>query len=248
MQQTKKIYFASDLHLGMPLIENHREHELKFVNWLDAIKDSAKEIYLLGDIFDFWFEYKRVIPKGFSRIIGKLCQLTDAGIPIHLFTGNHDIWIFDYLPAETGIIIHKEPVIKDIDGFRFFIAHGDCLTEHEKTLKLYKKIFTNKIAQWFFRWLHPDIGIKIAEMWLLNTHKKHRKYGIQECENEWLIDFAKEKLTQEHFDFFVFGHRHIAKEVYLNDKSRFFYIGDWLYIFSYCEWDGKNLLLKYLNN
>jgi len=154
----KNIYFASDVHLGAPYHHSKFEAERKFVNWLESVKDSAKEIYLLGDIFDFWFEYKKAIPKGHARFLGKLCDLKDAGIPVHFITGNHDVWIFDYLPSETGIIVHKKPITKNFDGFRFFIAHGDGLTKHEKTYKIMKKIFHNSVAQWFFRWLHPDIG------------------------------------------------------------------------------------------
>jgi len=245
LKEGKKIYFASDVHLGAPQIEDLQKHERIFVSWLDSIKDNAEEIYLLGDIFDFWFEYKRAIPKGFSRFIGKLCELNDAGIPVHFFTGNHDIWIFDYLPAETGIIVHKKPLITEFDGFRFFIAHGDGLTRYETKLKIYKKVFNNKIAQWFFRWLHPDIGIKIAEIWSNQNRKKNTKPEFKGVGNEWLILWANEMIKKEHYDYFIFGHRHIDKINILNEKSRLIYLGDWISLFSYGEWDGKDFKLKY---
>ena len=245
MKEGKKIYFVSDVHLGAPQIDNSKEHERTFVNWLDSIKETAEAVYLLGDIFDFWFEYKKSIPKGFSRFLGKLCEFYDAGIPVHFFTGNHDIWIFDYLPAETGIIVHKKPTIKEIDGFRFFIGHGDGLTKYEKKLKVYKWIFNNRVAQWFFRWLHPDVGIKIAQIWSGYNQTKHKEAKFQGIENEWLVLWANETLKNEHFDFFVFGHRHITKDVNLNDKSRLIYLGDWISLFSYGEWDGEKFELKF---
>ena len=245
MKEKKNIYFASDVHLGSPTIENLRENERRFVAWLDSIKDSAKAIYLLGDIFDFWFEYKRSIPKGFTRFLGKLCELNDEGIPVHFFTGNHDVWIFDYLPSETGIIVHKEPLITEIDGFRFFIAHGDGLTKQEKLFRKIKKVFNNKVAQWFFRWLHPDLGIKLANFWSRKSRHQNHSAEFRGDENEILILWAKETLEKEHFDYFVFGHRHIAKITNIN-KSKIIYLGDWVTIFSYGVWNGTNFEMKYL--
>ena len=247
MEQNKKIYFASDVHLGAPTIDNPREHERRFVRWLDSIKDTASEIYLLGDIFDFWFEYKKVVPRGFSRFIGKLCELTDAGITVHFFTGNHDIWIFDYLPSETGVIVHKKPQIRELDGFRFYIAHGDGLTRYEKVYRLLKAVFNNKVAQWFFRWLHPDIGIRFATAWSKQSRKKNtndRYEKIKADGDKWLISWAKETLEKEHFDFFIFGHRHLAMDTNLTANSRFIYLGDWINLFSYGEWDGSRFELK----
>ncbi|MCL2073154.1 MAG: UDP-2,3-diacylglucosamine diphosphatase [Marinilabiliaceae bacterium] len=240
----KKIYFASDVHLGAPYHVNPIEIEKKFVNWLDSIKDSAKVIYLLGDIFDFWFEYKKVVPRGFARFIGKLCELNDLGIHLHFITGNHDIWIFDYLPSETGIIVHKEPIILKIDGFRFFIAHGDGLTKHEKSYRRMKKLFQNRVAQWFFRWLHPDIGIKIAETWSKNSRKSNRGLNVCRNENEPLVIWANEFLQKHHFDFFIFGHRHIANDMKINNNSRVIFLGDWINHFTYGVWDGNNFELK----
>ena len=239
------------MHLGAPTIDNPREHERRFVRWFDSIKDTASEIYLLGDIFDFWFEYKKVIPKGFSRFIGKLCELTDAGITVHFFTGNHDIWIFDYLPSETGVIVHKKPQIREIDSFRFFIAHGDGLTRYENGYRILKAVFNNKVAQWFFRWLHPDIGIWFATAWSKQSRKKNTNARYEEKKAEgdkWLIPWAKEILEKEHFDFFIFGHRHVAMDIDLTSNSRFVYLGDWISLFSYGEWDGSHFELKKFSN
>jgi UDP-2,3-diacylglucosamine hydrolase len=248
LEQKKKIYFASDAHLGAPTISNHREHEKRFVTWLDSVKNDAREIFLMGDIFDFWFEYRHVIPQGHTRFLGKLCELTDSGIPVHFFTGNHDIWVFDYLPHETGVIVHKKPYLPTIDGKRFFLAHGDGLTPDEKAYKRLKSVFTNKLAQRLFKCLHPDLGVTIANFWSRKSRENNQALctaTFQGEENEWLIKFAKEKLKSEHFDYFIFGHRHVAIDLQLNENSKLCYLGDWIKLFSYAEWDGKKLSLKY---
>lgn len=248
MEKGKKIYFASDVHLGAPTISNPSEHERRFVRWLDSIKGTASEIYLLGDIFDFWFEYKRAIPKGYSRFIGKLCELTDAGIPVHFFTGNHDIWVFDYLPTETGIVLHKKPQIRNLNGSLFFLAHGDGLTHFEKSYNRLKSIFTNSFAQWLFRMIHPDFGVWFAGFWSKKSREKNlNSYGsvFQGEEKEWLVMWAKEKLEKEYFDYFIFGHRHIAMVIPLNEKSKLIYLGDWVKHYSYGEWDGEKFELKF---
>jgi UDP-2,3-diacylglucosamine hydrolase len=250
LNQDKKIYFASDSHLGAPTIKNSRAHEKRFVDWLDSIKHDAREIYLMGDIFDFWFEYKHVIPKGRTRFLGKLCELTDSGIPVHYFTGNHDIWVFDYLPSETGVIVHKAPFVTTIDEKRFFLAHGDGLTDFEKNYKRLKSVFTNTLAQKMFRWLHPDLGIPLARFWSRKSRENNqisKKAEFKGEENEWLIQFAKKKLETEHIDYFIFGHRHIAIDLPLNKNSRLCYLGDWVNHFSYAQWDGRELSLKFLN-
>ncbi|HLW07923.1 MAG TPA: UDP-2,3-diacylglucosamine diphosphatase [Marinilabiliaceae bacterium] len=247
MTERNKIYFASDVHLGAPTIANGREHENKFVRWLETIKDTAREIYLVGDIFDFWFEYKKVIPKGHTRFLGKLCELTDAGIPVYFFTGNHDIWVFDYLPKETGVVVHRKPVIKELDGKRFFIAHGDGLTHFEKSYNRLKSVFTNPLAQWVFRHIHPDYGIRLASFWSRKSRENNQNIenSAYKGENEWLVIWAKEYLKKEHFDYFIFGHRHVAKDIPLNENSHLIFLGDWIHLFSYGEWDGIKLEIKY---
>jgi UDP-2,3-diacylglucosamine hydrolase len=246
----KNIYFASDAHLGAPTIGDHKAHEKRFVDWLDSIKEQAREIYLMGDIFDFWFEYKHAIPKGHSRFLGKLCELTDRGIPVHFFTGNHDIWIFDYLPKETGVTVHKGPYTPVIDGRQFFLAHGDGLTPFEKSYRRIKAVFTNRGAQKLFQWLHPDLGISLARFWSRKSSQNNEASETstyQGEEDEWLIQFAKEQLLKQHFDFFIFGHRHIALDHPLNEASRVCYLGDWVDQYTYAVWDGQNLELKHYN-
>ncbi len=247
MTERNKIYFASDVHLGAPTIANAKEHESKFVRWLESIKDSACGIYLVGDIFDFWFEYKKAIPKGHTRFLGKLCELTDAGIPVYFFTGNHDIWVFDYLPKEMGVIVHREPVVKELDGKRFFIAHGDGLTHFEKSYNRLKSVFTNSFAQWLFRQIHPDLGIRLATFWSRKSRENNQdaENSAYKGEDEWLVIWAKELLKTEHFDYFIFGHRHVAKNVQLSAKSNLVFLGDWIHHFSYGEWDGSKLKIKY---
>lgn len=244
MNSEKKIYFASDVHLGLPGYEKSLNREKLFVQWLDEIKESAKEIYLLGDIFDFWFEYKRAIPKGFSRFLGKLCEITDSGIPVHFFTGNHDMWIFDYLPLETGIILHKKPVVKEISGKKFYLAHGDGLGPGDKSYKLLKKVFASRFSQWLFARFHPNIGIWIANSWSTHSRYSRETAPFEGEDKEWLILYSKELLKKEHFDFMVYGHRHYPLDLKLTENSRYINLGDWLTHFTYAVFDGTDMELK----
>jgi len=240
----KKIYFASDVHLGLPNYEKSLVREKVFIKWLDEIKKDAEEIILLGDIFDFWFEYKRAIPKGFSRFLGKLCEITDAGIPVHFFTGNHDMWIFDYLPKETGIILHKEPIIKEYSGKRFYLAHGDGLGPGDFSYKILKRIFASRFSQWLFARFHPNIGI-----WIANSWSKHSRYSRETApyegeDKEWLILYSKNLLKKQSFYFMVYGHRHYPLDLKLTDTCRYINLGDWLSHFTYAVFDGNELYLK----
>lgn len=245
MSSQKKIFFASDVHLGYP---NHREslvREKLFVKWLEEIRYDASEIYLLGDIFDYWYEYKKVVPRGFTRVLGKIAEITDQGVPVRFFTGNHDIWIFDYLPLETGVSVHHEPVQKVYEGLKFFIAHGDGLGPCDNSYKLLKKIYTSRTLQWMFSRLHPNFTIWLAHKWSLRS--RFAKGILNEFEGEdkeCLILYAREILTREHFDFFIFGHRHIALDYPLSDNSRFIFLGDWLTNFTYAVFDGQKIELK----
>jgi len=244
VNQTKKIYFASDIHLGLPSYEKSLEREKLFVQWLDIVKNDAQEIILLGDIFDFWFEYKRAIPKGFTRFLGKICEITDSGIPVHFFIGNHDMWIFDYLPKETGIILHKQPIIKEYSGKTFYLAHGDGLGPGDYAYKILKRIFACKSSQWLFSRFHPNFGLFIA-----NTWSKHNRYSREtrefEGENkEWLILYSKKLLETNDFDFMVYGHRHLPGDIKLNENCRYINLGDWLSHFTYAVFDGTTMELK----
>ena len=245
--ENKKIYFASDVHLGAPAMANNREREKLFVKWLDQVKVDAEEIYLMGDIFDFWFEYKRAVPSGFTRVLVKIAEITDSGIPVHFFTGNHDIWVFDYLAEETGVIVHRDIVKTELNGKKFFLGHGDGLGPYDKSYKLLKKIFTSPFLQWSFARIHPNFGIWLALKW---SGKSRLSNGMVEADNfrgvdkEWLVLYAKDELTKEHFDFFVFGHRHWPCDIDLNGKSRYINTGDWVTNFTYAVFDGENMELK----
>ncbi|MCC7332013.1 MAG: UDP-2,3-diacylglucosamine diphosphatase [Flavobacteriales bacterium] len=247
MQNRTKIYFASDFHLGAPNETESKTREKNIVNWLDSIKVDAKEIYLVGDVFDFWFEYKHSIPKGFVRLQGKISELTDSGIIIYWFTGNHDMWIFDYIPKELGVQLVRDNVVKTINGKKFFIGHGDGLGPGDHGYKLIKKIFANKLCQWAFARIHPNLGIGIANFWSRSSRKlnaEHDEKFLGE-ENEWLVIFSKEYLKKEHIDYFIFGHRHLPLEIKLNEKSTYINLGEWIKYNPYAVFDGNDLSLKY---
>jgi len=245
MERTK-IYFASDAHLGSNVFEDSSIVEKRFVKWLDSIKHDAKALYLLGDIFDFWFEYKCVAPRGFTRFLGKISEMTDMGIEIHFFIGNHDIWFFDYLSKETGAIIHKEPYITEIYGKKFFLAHGDGLGDNSKKFKLIRYIFHNRLCQILFASVHPRWGIGLAHFWSRSSRQKglRKPVGYLGENKESLVLFSKKYLEQDNtIDYFVFGHRHILLDLMLTKKNRLLIVGDWIQYFSYAVFDGKDITL-----
>lgn len=245
--QNRNTYFVSDIHLGYP---NHAEsliREKKLVCWLNSIKDKTSELFLLGDVFDFWWEWKHVIPKGYSRFFGKICEFTDAGIPVHFFTGNHDIWAFDYLPKELGVKLHRKPLVCEIKGKKFYIAHGDGLGPYDKPYKILKWFFTNKFLQWCFSRLHPNFAIGLANAWSHKSRASHPAPKFIGEDKEWLVLYAKDLLKNKHFDYFVFGHRHLALNIKLNEKSGFVNLGDWINQFTYAEFNGKEMKLKSFN-
>ena len=246
MNTKKNIYFLSDAHLGLPDHKSSLPREKKLVRWLDEIKDDAKEIYLLGDIFDFWYEYKRVVPRGFTRFLGKICEITDSGTPVHFFTGNHDLWVFNYLPQETGMIIHHEPLETEFNGVSFYLAHGDGLGKYDKGFRLMKKVFTNKIAQLLFSRLHPNFSMALGLKWSINNRYAETREDLEFKgeEKEWLILHAKDTLEIRHFDYFIFGHRHYPLELDLGNNSRFINLGDWISHFTYAVFDGEKTVLK----
>ena len=222
------------------------EREKLVVKWLDEVYGEASEIYLLGDIFDYWFEYKKVVPRGFTRFLGKIAEITDAGVTVNLFTGNHDVWAFDYLPREVGVNVYRDPITREYGGMKFLIAHGDGLGPGQMGYKILKGIFTSKIMQWLFARLHPNFATGLAHRW---SKKSRSDKGVT---TEWLgedkeslVRFAHEKLKEEHFDYFVFGHRHLPLVLDLNEKSKLFYLGDWIENFTYAVFDGKTLELKH---
>ena len=235
--ENKKIYFASDQHLGAPSPEASLPREKKFVAWLDTIKEDAGAIFLLGDLFDFWFEYKTVVPKGFVRVLGKLAELKDAGIAIYFFVGNHDLWMRDYFQKELNIPVFHKPQEFDINGKIFLIGHGDGLGAGDYGYKRMKKVFTFPFFKWLFRWLHPDIGVRLGHYFsvknkLISGDEDARFLGE---ENEWLVQYCRKKMTEKHYDFFVFGHRHLPLEINLNTNSTYINLGDWIQYFTYGE-------------
>jgi UDP-2,3-diacylglucosamine hydrolase len=245
LTQGKKIYFASDNHLGAPNLEESLVREKKFVSWLDTIKKDAEAIFLVGDIFDFWFEYNEVVPKGFTRTLGKLAEISDAGIPIHYFAGNHDMWLVDYFQKELNLTVHNKPKIFTINDKKFFVGHGDGLGPGDKSFKIMKKIFKNSFFNWCFRCVHPDLGIKLGKYL---SNKTRLKSSLEDLkfngnENEWLTKYCKEKLKNEHYDYFIFGHRHIPLEIELSPNSTYINLGDWITHFSYAVFDGHQVLL-----
>jgi UDP-2,3-diacylglucosamine hydrolase len=246
LNKGKKIYFASDFHLGAPDEESSRARELRIVSWLNEISSDAEEIFLVGDIFDFWFEYKRVVPKGYTRLLGKISELTDRGIAVHIFTGNHDMWIFDYLPKECGVTLYREPIERSWNEKKFMIGHGDGLGPGDHGYKFIKKIFANPVCQWLFARLHPNFGIGLANYFSgysrSTTGDKDRIFLGED--KEWLIIYCKEVLQKTHFDYFVFGHRHLPMEIKLNENSKYINLGEWLHSNTYAEFDGEKLVLK----
>lgn len=238
----KKLYFASDLHLGAPNRQKSRTREDLFVSWLSKIEADAQAIVLVGDIFDFWFEYKEVVPKGFVRLFGKLVSLIEKGIPIYVFTGNHDLWMSDYLKEEIGVQIFTKPVLFNCQNKLFFVAHGDGLGPGDSKFKIFKKIFTNPFCMWLFGWLHPDIGIKIARAWSSRSHTKPEDEVLEEDSQEMLVQYVLRKSKTVKADYFIFGHRHIPMEKKINDTI-YINLGEWIFNKSFASFDGESVKL-----
>jgi UDP-2,3-diacylglucosamine hydrolase len=245
LETGKKVYFLSDFHLGAPNDTESRKREDRLVRFLQDARKDAGVIFIVGDIFDFWFEYKTVVPKGFVRILGTLAQIADEGIELHIFTGNHDLWMQDYLSKELNAKLYFEPQEFTIHNKQFLIGHGDGLGPGDNGYKRLKKIFTNPICQWLFRWLHPDAGIQLANYF---SRKSRAKTGNADElflgeDKEWLILYTKEQAKTRAIDFFIFGHRHYAMDFKINEKSRYINLGDWIRLNTYAVFDGNELQL-----
>ena len=234
MERTK-IYFASDQHLGAPNAEKSLVREKKFVQWLDEIKHDAKELFLLGDLFDFWFEYKHVVPKGFVRVLGKLGELKDLGINIHFFVGNHDLWMTDYFEKELNIPVYHEPKEFTLQEKSFLIGHGDGLGPGDHGYKFLKKVFTNKVCKWLFRWLHPDIGVGFAKYLSVENKTISGEEDVKFLgeDKEFLLLYSKEVLQTKYYDYLVFGHRHLPMIYDLPKGAKYVNTGDWVSYFTY---------------
>lgn len=241
-----KTYFISDIHLGFPNEEESRKREHLLLEWFQQVEQDAAAIYIVGDLFDFWYEYTHAIPKGYTRVLGKLASLRDSGLPIYFFSGNHDMWMFGYFEKELNIPVYHQPLQKEIEGKKFYIGHGDGLGPGDYGYKFLKKIFRNKIFQKLFQWVHPDIGIAIASFW-----SKRSRYanGIEETfhgeEKEWLYIFCKEQEAIQHHDFYIFGHRHLPLHLKITDHSTYINLGDWLTHNSYAVFNGTTVELQY---
>ena len=244
----KPIYFLSDAHLGSWAIEHGRMQERRLVRFLDSIKEKAAAVYLLGDMFDFWYEYRYVVPKGYTRFLGKLSELTDLGVEVHYFTGNHDIWAYDYLQRECGVILHHKPLTTEIYGKIFFLAHGDGLGDPDRSFKLLRSIFHNRTCQWLFSALHPRWGMWFGQTWASHSRQKHEVEGPPAYmgENrEHLVLYTK-RYIQGHpdVDYFIYGHRHIEVDLQLTRKARMIILGDWISQFSYVVYDGEHMFMS----
>jgi UDP-2,3-diacylglucosamine hydrolase len=241
-----KIYFASDFHLGVPSHAESLEREKKICRWLDEVKKDAAEIFLVGDLFDFWYEHKYTIPKGSVRIQGKVAEIVDSGIPVHFFTGNHDLWMKDYFKEELGVTVSHVPVTRTFGGKEFFIGHGDGLGPGDNWYKFLKKMFSSRVLQWLFSRLHPNLSFYIAR----RSSKRSRVItGDSDAkflgqENEWLYQFAVEYLKSHRVDYFIFGHRHLPLDLPLPGKGRYINLGDWIRYNTYAVFDGQDLHLK----
>jgi len=250
ISRDKKIYFASDNHLGAPSDKESRIRERKFVMWLDSIKEDAEIIFLLGDLFDFWFEYKHSVPKGFTRTLGKLAELSDMGIKICFFVGNHDYWTNDYFEKELGIKVFKNPEVFIFNSKSFFIGHGDGLGPGDRGYKRMKLILSNPFFIWMFKLIHPDIGISLGKYFSQKNKliSGEKDLSFKGENNEWLIRYCKKKLDEGHIDYFIFGHRHLPITHSLKNKSKYINLGDWISHYTFGVFDGKNFKLRSFNS
>ncbi len=244
----KKVFFASDFHLGAPDQQSSKSREDKIIQWLSFIEKDAAAIFLVGDLFDFWFEYDKVVPKGFVRFMGKIAALRDKGIPIFFFTGNHDLWMKDYFTEELAIPVFHHPIEMKVEGKSFLVGHGDGLGPGDQTYKLLKRVFTNPFSKWLFKWIHPDIGIRIAHKWSSNSRLSNMEKNENEFKgnDEWLWEYCKQMEKSHHFDFYIFGHRHLPLDLPVASQSRYINLGEWVSQFTYGVFDGEKLeLLKF---
>ncbi len=244
----KKVYFLSDAHLGSRAIDHGRTQERRLVNFLDSIREDAGAIYLLGDLFDFWYEFKRVVPKGYTRFLGKISELTDRGVEVHFFIGNHDMWCGDYLQKECGMIIHREPLTTEIYGKEFYLAHGDGLGDPDPGFRTLRALFRNPTLQRLFSAVHPRWSVELGLEWARRSRLKRVNNRDPEYlgeNNEPLVLFSKDYLrTHPTINYFIYGHRHIMLDLLLSKSCRLTILGDWINYFSYAVFDGENFFLE----
>lgn len=244
----RPIYFITDAHLGCRAIPHSRTQERRLVRFLDSIKDKAGAVYMLGDMFDFWHEYRLCVPKGFTRFLGKVSELTDLGVEVHYFTGNHDLWCGDYLAKECGVTLHREPETIELADKVFFLAHGDGLGDNDPKFKFLRSVFHNKVCQRLFAMIHPRWGLELGLTWAANSQRKHIHEGVPPYlgeDKENLVRFAKAYLqTHPTVNYFVFGHRHIELDLMLSRTARVLILGDWISHFTYGVFDGEHFWME----
>lgn len=240
------IYFASDFHLGIPNHAESLERERKLVRWLNQISTDATEVYLVGDLFDYWFEYRSVVPKGFVRLLGKLADMTDQGIQLHIFSGNHDVWMFDYFKKELGATVYHKPIVRKIGEVTIYIAHGDGLGPGDFGYKFIKYIFRNSVCQWLYKRIHPDFADRMARFFSYASRSKNyendRKFLGED--KEWLLIHSKKISQQQKVNYFIYGHRHLPMEIAVGPDAVCLNLGDWITHFTYAVFDGKTVSLK----
>ncbi|MBC7829850.1 MAG: UDP-2,3-diacylglucosamine diphosphatase [Chitinophagaceae bacterium] len=242
----KKIFFLSDFHLGIPDHKTSLERERRIIAFFESIKEQAEAIFIVGDMFDFWYEYRQVVPKGYVRLLGKLGELTDAGIAIHFFVGNHDMWMRDYFQKELNIPVYYEPKEFEFQNKKFLIGHGDGLGPGDHGYKMLKKVFRNPFCRWLFGVLPPYIGVGIANYFSRKSRQAADQNEEQfvSREREWLVTYSMEVLKQKHYDYFIFGHRHLPLDLSLDTNSRYINLGDWIRYSTYAVFDGRQLDLR----
>lgn len=249
MSQRRYTYFISDLHLGAKYLKNPRDYEQRVVDWLGMIKDDAKELYMLGDVLDYWYEYKTVVPRGYIRFFGALASLADAGVKIYWFIGNHDIWLFDYLRDEIGVTVIDGYLVKDIDGKRFFLSHGDGVGRLKPSFRMMRAIFRNKICQKLYSGIHPRWTIPFALSWSCSSRNFSEEIPVVDNpDDEPLVQFAREySAIHPDIDYFVFGHRHVILDHNISNHCHVIILGDWIHHFSFARFDGESMeMYKYV--
>ena len=246
MPTRDKIYFASDVHLGAGGYAATRKREAKLVRWLNMISGDAAEIFLMGDLFDFWFEYTAVVPRGYVRLLGKLAELSDAGVKLYFFKGNHDMWMFGYFEKEMNATVISDELVIERGGKKFFLHHGDGLGPGDNSYKLLKKVFRSKVAQWLFARIHPNLGVGLANRWSKNSRiANEKREGGKPGEQEWLANYCNEVLQTTHYDYMIFGHRHLPLDIKVGIDTRYINLGEWVFECSYAVFDGQDVYLKY---
>jgi UDP-2,3-diacylglucosamine hydrolase len=246
MAERNHIYFASDLHLGMHPPEESLQREKLFIEWLEEIRKDARELWLLGDVFDYWFEYKKVVPRGFTRFLGTLASLSDEGVEIHFIPGNHDIWVFDYLPNEINLKVHRTSIRKEWNKHRFYLGHGDGLHKGDRNYRMLQSVFKNRLIQWFYARIHPNGSTAFAHRWSKKSRIKHGALGsFMGADKEHQIQFARKEIEKHpDIEYLIFGHRHIPYDIRIAENSRVICLGDWIGNFTYGVFDGKDFRLE----